>query len=89
MLLLASAQTHGFEATQPSFTVPKWRARSVAFQNRLTTGQMLVDLRQPTPLELPSAPLPNFDHFEHHVARHMKCSKLLISRQQAIDYAMR
>ena len=89
MLLLASAQTHGFEANQPTFTVPKWRARSVALQNRLTTGQMLVDLRQPTPLDLPSAPLPNFDHFEHHVARHMKCSKSLISRQQAIDYAMR
>lgn len=89
MLLLASAQTHGFEATQPTFTVPKWRARSVALQNRLTTGQMLVELRQPTPLYLPSAPLPNFDHFEDHVAHHMKCSKSLISRQQAIDYAMR
>jgi DDE superfamily endonuclease len=89
MLLLASAQTHGFEANQPTFTVPKWRARSAARQNRLTTGQILVDLRQSTPLDLPSAPLPNFDHFEDHVARHMKCSKSLISRQQAIDYAMR
>lgn len=88
MLLLASAQTHGFDATQPTFTVPKWRRRSVALQNRLTTGQMLVDLRRSQQLDAPSGPLPNFDHFEDHVARHMKCSKSLISPQQAIDYAM-
>jgi hypothetical protein len=89
MLLLASAQTHGFDATQPTFTVPKWRRRSVALQNRLTTGQMLVDLRQSHQPELPSAPLPNFDHFEDRVARHMKCSKSLISHEQAIAYAVR
>lgn len=89
MLLLASAQAHGFEASQPSFTLPKWRRRSVALQNRLTTGQMLVDLRRSHYLDAPSGPLPNFDHFEDRVARHMKCSKSLISREQAIDYAMR
>lgn len=88
MLLLASAQTHGFDATQPTFTVPRWRRRSVALQNRLTTGQMLVDLRRSQPVA-PSGPLPNFDHFEDLVARHIKCSKSLISHQQAIDYAMR
>ena len=89
MLLLASAQTHGFDATQPTFTVPKWRRRSVALQNRLTTSQMLVDLRQSQQPELSSAPLPNFDHFEDRVARHMKCSKSLISHEQAIAYALR
>lgn len=89
MLLLASAQTHGFHATLPTFTVPKWRRRSVATQNRLTTGQMLTDLRRSQLPDVPSAPLPNFDHFEDRVARHMKCSKSVISRQQAIDYAMR
>jgi len=89
MLLLASAQTYGFDATQPTYTVPKWRARSVALQNRLTTGQMLADLRRSRQLDDPSAPLPNFDHFEDRLARHLKCSKSLISRQQAIDYAMR
>jgi hypothetical protein len=88
MLLLAAAHTYGFETTQPTIAVPKWRAPSAAVQNRLTTGQMLVDLRS-TPLDHPSAPLPNFDHFEDRVARHMKCSKSLISRQRAIDYAMR
>jgi hypothetical protein len=89
MLLLASAQLHGFDATQPAFTPPRWRRTAVALQNRLTTGQMLVDLRRSHPLDDPSAPLPNFDHFEDRVARHMKCSKSIISRQQAIDYAMR
>ncbi len=89
MLLLASALTHGFDATQPTFTVPRWRRTSVAQQTRLTTGQMLVDLRQSQRLDSPSGPLPNFDHFEDRVARHKKCSKSLISREQAIAYAMR
>jgi hypothetical protein len=89
LLLLASAQSHGFEASQPAFTVPKWRRQSVALQNRLTTGQILVDLRRSQDLDVPAGPLPNFDHFEDRVAHHMKCSKSLISRQQAIDYAMR
>ena len=89
MLLLASAQTRGFDATQPTFTVPRWQRRSVAQQTRLTTGQMLAELRRSSQLDAPSGPLPNFDHFEDNVARHKKCSKSLISRQQAIDYAMR
>jgi len=88
MLLLASAQTHGFEASQPTFLVPKWRRSAVALQNRLTTGQILYDLRQHQPHSR-SGPVPNFDHFEDRVARHMKCSKSLISREQAIAYAMR
>lgn len=88
MLLLASAQTYGFDATQPSFTVPRWRRRSVALQPRLTTGQMLVDLRQTQHPDGPPGPLPNFDHFEDRVAHHKKCSKSLISREQAITYAM-
>jgi hypothetical protein len=50
---------------------------------------MLADLRRSPQLDDPSAPLPNFDHFEDRLARHLKCSKSLISRQQAIDYAMR
>lgn len=89
LLMLASAHTHGFDATLPTFAVPKWRRPSVATQNRLTTGQMLTDLRRSQQPDVPSAPLPNFDHFEDRVARHMKCSKSSISRQQAIDYAMR
>ena len=88
MLLLASALTHGFDATQPNFTVPKWRRRSVAQQQRITTGQMLVDLRQSQNLDTPPGPLPNFDHFEDHLARHMKCPKSIISREQAIAYAL-
>lgn len=88
LLLLASALTHGFAATQPTFSVPKWRRPSVAQQHRLTTGQMLADLHHSQQPDLPSAPLPNFDHFEHAVARHLKCSKSLISREEAIAYAM-
>jgi hypothetical protein len=87
MLLLASAQTHGFDAARPTFTVPKWRRKSVARQNRITTGQMLVELRQSQQPDPSSGPLPNFDHFEDRVARHMKCSKSLISHEQAIAYA--
>jgi hypothetical protein len=89
MLLLAAAQTYGFEATQPTFTVPRWRRRAVAAQNRLTTGQMLTDLRESLKFGPPSGPLPNFDHFEDRLARHLKCSKSLISRDQAIAYATR
>jgi hypothetical protein len=88
MLLLASAQTHGFHATVPTFTVPRWRREAVARQNRITTGQMLVELRESQQLTPSSGPLPNFDHFEDHVARHMKCPKSLISREQAVAYAM-
>lgn len=88
MLMLAAAQTHGFDATQPTFTVPRWRRASVAQQARLTTGQMLTSLRQSQHVDTPSGPLPNFDHFEDKVARHKKCSKSLISRQHAISYAM-
>jgi hypothetical protein len=86
MLLLASAQTHGFEATQPDFTVPKWRSRSVTQQNRITTGQMLAELHHSP--HLGTGALPNFDHFVDHVARHLKCSKSLLSLDQAIAYAM-
>jgi len=88
MLLLASAQTHGFEATQPAFTVPKWRSPSVTRQSRITTGQILTDLRHSTHLDTPSGSLPNFDHFADRVARHKKCSKSSISLDQAIAYAM-
>jgi hypothetical protein len=88
LLLLASAQTYGFDATQPTFTVPIWRRSSVAQQQRLTTGQMLADLRQSQRLDAPYGPLPNFDHFPDHVARHLKCSKHLISPHQAIAFAM-
>jgi len=88
LLLLASAQAHGFDATHPAFTPPRWRRSAVARQIRLTTGQILADLRRSPHLDHPSAPLPNFDHFEDRVAHHLKCSKSLISRQQAIDYAM-
>jgi hypothetical protein len=86
MLLLASAQLHGFQATQPNFLVPKWRRKSVAEQQRLTTGQILADLRNTH--EPSAAPLPNFDHFEDKVARHLKCPKSFLTRNAAIAYAM-
>jgi hypothetical protein len=86
MLLLASAKLHGFKATQPNFEVPIWRRTSVAKQQRLTTSQMLADLRN---TDNPAAsPLPNFDHFDVKVARHLKCSKSHISPETAIAYAM-
>lgn len=88
MLLLASALTYGFDAAQPTFPLPRWRQKSGAQQNRLTTGQILTDLRNSPPSNPPSGPAPNFDHFEHAVSRHLKCSKSLISHQQAIAYAM-
>jgi len=86
MLLLASAKLHGFDATQPKFGAAKWRRKSVAEQQRLTTGQIITDLRnshEPT-----TAPLPNFDHFDVKVARHLKCPKSLLSQDAAIAYAM-
>lgn len=87
MLLLAAAETHGFDATQPLLTPPLWRRTEVANQTRLTTGQILNELRRDPSATAPG-PLPNFDHFEDHVARHLKCSKSQISHQDAIRYAM-
>lgn len=87
MLLLASAQCRGFAATEPIFQVPKWRRKAVAHQSRLTTGQMLTDLRGSSPADRSHSVLPNFDHFDVHVARHLKCSKSLLSRDAAIAYA--
>lgn len=86
MLLLASAQLHGFDATQPKFEVPKWRRKSVLKQQRLTSGQIITDLRNSH--EPDAFPLPNFDHFEDKVARHLKCPKSLLTRDDAIAYAM-
>ena len=88
MLMLAAAQTHGFDAAQPTFAVPRWRRSSVANQTRLTTGQMLAHLRR-AQIDAPAGSLPNFDHFEDRLARHLKCSKSLLSTEQAIAYAMR
>ena len=87
LLMLAAAQTHGFDAARPALAPPRWRRTSVAQQTRLTTGQMLADLRQSQRIDT-SGPLPNFDHFEDRVARHKKCSKLAITHEQAIAYAM-
>lgn len=88
MLLLASGQCRGFATTEPVFPVPKWRRQAVAQQQRLTTGQILTDFRGPSEAERPHGPLPNFDHFDVHVARHLKCRKSLLSHQAAIAYAM-
>lgn len=88
MLLLASALTHGFAVTQPAFAVPKWRRKSVAEQHRLTTGQIITDLRNSQQPHTSLGILPNFDHFEDRVASHLKCPKSLISRDDAIAYAM-
>lgn len=88
MLLLASGLCRGFATTDPVFQVPKWRRKSVAQQHRLTTGQILTDFRTPSPADRSHGSLPNFDNFEHRVARHLKCPKSLISRESAIAYAM-
>ena len=49
---------------------------------------LLTELQHSAHLHSPSGSLPNFDHFVDHVARHKKCSKSLISLDQAIAYAM-
>lgn len=87
MLLLASAQCRGFAATEPLFQVPKWRRKAVAQQSRLTTGQILTDFRASSNPDRSFAALPNFDNFDVHVARHLKCPKSLLSREAAIAYA--
>lgn len=88
MLLLASGQCRGFAATEPVFSVPKWRRKAVVQQHRLTTGQMLTDFRRSAPDDRSHSALPNFDHFEVLVARHLKCPKSRLSRDSAIAYAM-
>jgi len=87
MLLLASAQCRGFAATEPVFQVPKWRRKAVAHQSRLSTGQILTDLRSPSNTDPALSLLPNFDNFDALVARHLKCPKSLLSREAAIAYA--
>lgn len=88
MLLLASAECRGFATTEPVFQVPKWRRKAVDHQSRLTTGQILTDLRSPSSADRSNL-WPNFDNFDVHVARHMKCSKSLLSPEAAIAYATR
>lgn len=59
MLLVAAALTYGVDAKAPNIEQPKWRRDSVAKQVRLTTGQLLEELRT-TPLILQRM---NFEHF--------------------------
>jgi hypothetical protein len=88
MLLLASGLCRGFATTSPVCPIPKWQRSSVSQQHRLTTGQILSEFRSPASALRSNGSLPNFDHFEDRLARHLKCPKSSLSRETAVAYAM-
>lgn len=85
MLLISAARAFGLAAAEPLVDRPKWLTQSSRKPVRLSTNQLLRRLK----LERRDAPidLPNFDHFEAHVARTMKLPKSKISLDQALQYA--
>ena len=87
-LLVAHGLTHGFDATDPVTTRPKWRAQSSSPRFRIPTGEMLDQVRGRS-FAAALASQPNFSGFAGRVARHMKCPKSSITTQRAIQYATR
>lgn len=85
MLLISAARAFGIAAAEPVVDRPKWLTRTSCKPVRLSTNQLLRRLKQ----ERRDAPidLPNFDHFDVHVARTMKLPKSSISLDQALKHA--
>lgn len=70
LLLVAAALCYGLDAKTPTLQPPKWRQSAVASQPRLTTGQILDQLRGSY------SEKPNFDSFVTTPAWNTKPSKL-------------
>jgi len=83
LLLLASANCYGLAAKIPLVTQPKWRSTYVAHQHRLTTAQILDHFRSENALPIDA---PNFTHFAHRIARHLKCPKSDVTLVNALTY---
>lgn len=75
MLLVASALCYGIDANLPLIKPPKWREKSVENQVRLTTGQMLEQLRQNSLRMRWPETLSNSGHFDGKRYRNTKCPK--------------
>jgi hypothetical protein len=86
MLLISAGRAFGIAAVEPVVDRPKWLTQSSRKPVRLSTNQLVRRLK----LERRDAPidLPNFDHFDVHVARTMKSPKSAISLDQALQYAL-
>jgi hypothetical protein len=86
ILLISAAKAFGIAASDPVTLLPKWLAGSHRKPVRLPTRQLIRRLR----IEHLSAPtaLPNFDHFDLNVARHMKLPKNALSLSQALHHAL-
>lgn len=83
ILLISAAKAFGLAASDPVSVLPKWLTKRKPV--RLPTRQLIRRLRT----EHLSAPiaLPNFDHFDLNVARHMKLSKSAVSLSDALHHA--
>lgn len=86
LLLVAYGQCHGFDATEPSVPIPKWRAGSSSPRMRVPTAEMLTEFRNPNHFNVADRQL-NLSNFAVNVAHHMKCPKSSLTLHQAIDYA--
>ena len=86
ILLISAAHAFGVAAADPVTVLPKWLATSRRKPVRLPTRQLLRRLRTEH-LSSPIA-LPNFDHFDVNVARHMKSAKNAVSLSDALHHAL-
>lgn len=86
ILLISAAHAFGLAASDPVILLPKWLVNSKRKPVRLPTRQLIRRLRS----EHLSAPtdLPNFEHFDLNVARHMKLPKNALSLAHALRHAL-
>lgn len=86
LLLLAHGLTYGFDTTEAVTALPKWRAGSSSPRFRVSTGEMLKQIRGRSASKALDAQL-NFDDFEARVARHLKLPKSQVTLALALRYA--
>lgn len=86
LLLLAGAHAYGLGATEPLEDRPKWQQRCSAKKVRLSTNELLMAFQRNYRRTTPHA-LPNFSHFAHDVARHMKSPESAVDLAAALAYA--
>ena len=84
-LLLAAAQRYGPDATQARLPLPKWRRKSS--QGRVTTGDLLREIRQDLWSHALGQVERSFRHFANKPRSATTCPKLPWSLSGAVDHA--
>jgi hypothetical protein len=84
-LLLAAAQQYGPNATRENLPLPKWRRNGS--DNRVTTGDLIRQIRQDLWGDALRQMERNSTHFAHRPSTTTKCPKLPWSLSGAVDHA--